>query len=115
MAEEEKEHHENHEKEEHHEHKEKKEEHQEKEHENVHHEHHEKEHEKKEEHHEHHEKKEHEKGAPPTGEKKDLRDSRISILVFMLAGAAVALLSSLLKSGGISSWITGAIGIALLA
>jgi len=93
-----------------HEHHEKKEEHQEKEHENVHHEHHEKEHEKKEEHHEHHEKKEHEKGAPPTGEKKDLRDSRISILVFTLAGAAMALLSSILKSSGLSNYLIVALG-----
>ncbi len=93
------EHHENHEKKEHHEHQEKKEEHQEKEHE------------KKEE---HHEKKEHEKGTPPTGEKKDLRDSRISILVFTLAGAAMALLSSILKSSGLSSYIAVAPGFLVL-
>jgi cation transport ATPase len=93
-------------------------------------------HEKAHEHHEHHEQKEEEKhhepekrekaeqkkeGAsapsgqhPPSSESRDLRDSRISILVFTLAGAAVGLLSSVLKSSGISSWITGAIGIVLL-
>ena len=55
-----------------------------------------------------------EKQAPPPGEKKDLRDSRISVLVFILAGAAMALLSSVLHSSGISNWITGFTGIILL-
>jgi cation transport ATPase len=78
-----------------------------------HHEHaHEKEHHEahKEEHHE----KEHEKKQPPSSEKRDLRDSRIFVAVFTLAGTAMGILSSLLKSGGISSWITGGIGILLL-
>ncbi|MCX6814680.1 MAG: hypothetical protein NTY20_03460 [Candidatus Aenigmarchaeota archaeon] len=103
-------------------------EHEKKEHEAEHEKEHHEQHEKKEEekHHEHaHEKEEsekeggkatfkHESQLPASGEKKDLRDSRISILVFILAGAAMALLSSLLKFGGISSWITGTIGIVLL-
>ena len=76
-----------------------------------------------EEHEKHHEhekeqnkepEKKHEHAHEAPSEKRDLRDSRIFVVVFTLAGAAMALLSSILKSGGISSWIIGAIGIMLL-
>jgi len=127
--------------EEHHEHyenHEKKEEHKEKEHEKVHHE----QHEKKEENHQSHEHAHEKEGSekegvteerrrqetpsgkgsafkresqlPVSSEKKDLRDSRISILVFTLAGAAMALLSSILKSSGLSSYIAVAPGFLVL-
>lgn len=71
-------------------------------------------HESKEEHHEHHEhgKKEHEK--PASGEKKELRDSRISMLVFTLAGIVMALASSVLKSYGLSNYITATMGLIAL-
>jgi len=52
--------------------------------------------------------------APPSGEKKDLRDSRVSILIFTLAGAAVALVSSILKSSGLPNYLTITIGFLVL-
>jgi len=83
---------------------------------------HKEEHEHKESHEEHRHKEEpkenhkepEKKHELAPSEKKDLKDSRIFVLVFTLAGTAMALLSSILKSGGISSWITGVIGIILL-
>jgi Flp pilus assembly protein TadB len=59
-------------------------------------------------------KSEQEKKQPPPSESKDLKDSRIFVIIFALAGAAMGILSSLLKSSGISSWITGGAGILLL-
>ena len=77
---------------------------------------HEKEHEKP--HHEHaHEKKEtHEKKheQAPASEKRELRDSRISMLVFTLAGMAMALASSVLSSSGLSNYITATVGLMAL-
>jgi len=106
------EHHENHEHKEHTEHEKKEEAHA---HAQEHHEKpHEKEHrqEKKEEKHAH--EKEAAKEAAPPSEKRDLRDSRISILLFTLAGTATGLLSSVLHSSGVSNWITAAAGVAIL-
>ena len=51
---------------------------------------------------------------PPSSEKRDLRDSRISILLFTLAGIAMALLSSILHSSGLSNWITVPAGLVTL-
>jgi len=71
--------------------------------------------EEKEEHHEkEHEKKEEKRKSEPTPEKRELRDSRISALVFTLAGAVMALASSILKSTGLSNYITIALGFLVL-
>jgi cation transport ATPase len=89
------------------------------------------EHEEKKEHHEHekpeeHEKHEkapekhekapekHEQEKPAPNEKKELRDSRVSMIVFTLAGVAMALASSVLKSSGLSNYITATLGLVAL-
>jgi cation transport ATPase len=88
-------------------------------------EHHEHAHEKKEERPEKEEKRHepsHKKGSEKEAteqlqapsEKRDLRDSRISMLLFILAGTAVGLLSSILHSSGISNWMTVPAGIVIL-
>jgi Ca2+/Na+ antiporter len=67
-------------------------------------------------HHEKHEhgKEEHHKHDPPSSEKKELRDGRISMIVFALAGIAMALASSVLKATGLSNYITATLGLMAL-
>jgi predicted Co/Zn/Cd cation transporter (cation efflux family) len=53
--------------------------------------------------------------SAPSSESRDLRDSRISTMIFALAGVIMGLASSVLKSSGISSYITVTLGLIFLA
>jgi cation transport ATPase len=66
------------------------------------------------EHHEHAKKEEQHQHDPAHAEKKDLRDGRISVVVFALAGVAMALASSVLNPTGLSNYITATIALIFL-
>ncbi len=77
-------------------------------------------HESHEKHHEHKHQKHHEelkeekKAESKDNEKKEIKDARISVAIFTLAGIAVGFLSSILKSSGVSNYITILMGILVL-